>query len=129
MTTITCPAGQALHIDAHTSPTAGVNTIVATRNGVDTVITFAGPTYTAIPESQTIEWSTSAPVTLECVTGASNIATAAGTSAAAAPPLPAAAGPLPFTGGHEIPALLLGGACLIAAAPILWAARRMARAV
>lgn len=128
MTDITCPAGQAIRIDAHTSPTAGVNTIVVIRNDTAMTVSFAGPTYTGLPETEAVLWSTSAPVTLECVNGSSNVAsTAAGTSAAAVPSV-AAADALPFTGGYEIPALIIGAGLLIAGAPFLWGARRMARA-
>jgi len=128
VTVITCPAGQALLIDAHTSPTAGINTFIVTRNGVDMTVSFAGPTYTSLPTDEAVEWSTSAPVSLECVAGASNVAsTAAGTSAAVVPSV-AVADALPFTGGYEIPAALIAAACLAVGMPMLWCARKLARA-
>lgn len=121
MSDITCLSGQTLHIDAHTSPTAGVNSLIVTRNGVDMTVSFAGPTYRGFPELEAVQWSTSAPVELACIP-----ATAAGSAAVV--PSVTAADHLPFTGGHEIPAALLGVGLLLAGAPFLWGARKLARA-
>ena len=114
MSDITCPAGQNLRIDAHTSPQAGVNTLVVTRNGVDMTVSFAGPTYQGFPEPEAVQWSTSAPVTLECVNGASNVASAAAGTSAAVVPSVAAADALPFTGGYETSAFITGSLLIVA---------------